>query len=179
MAKRGRKRSQVWWAGFGVRAYVDEVSVHLVRYTRQGFPIAARSANVCGDTRWELFLAIELEVLKMLEKPVERRVIGENVVVPRDVKASKEWPLLWDHLTQTTWPDGSPRTTSSLLIFAADGVLKAMLRDREAGLCLWVASPSWGGLLTVLEASLGDPGAEWRLDRQLPGQQAKRTKRTS
>jgi len=87
---------------------------------------------------------------------------------------AKKHPLLWSYLTQTAWEDGTARLTSSLLIFSDDGTLKGMLRDREAGLCLWVAGATFGGLLEALEGSLGDPRADWRQDRQQAGQTAKR-----
>lgn len=115
----------------------------------------------------------------MLEKPANRKVAGISAELPRDVRAVKEYPLLWDHLSQRKWADGSPRQTSSLMIFEQDGVLKAMLRDKDAGLCLWVASKSLYGVLGALEAALGDPEAEWRVDRQAEGQQAKRVKKGS
>jgi hypothetical protein len=85
-----------------------------------------------------------------------------------------EYPLLWSYLTQNKWEDGTPRQTASILIFSDDGILKGMLRDREAGLCLWVAGATMDGLFVALEGSVGDPRADWRQDRQMAGQTAKR-----
>lgn len=115
----------------------------------------------------------------MLEKQPERRVadaVGRRVI---DVRWAKEYPTLLDHLTQVEWSDGSKRQTSSLLVFADGGVCKAMLRDREAALCLWVACETVSGVFGVLEAALCDPRAEWRVDRQQDGQQASRRRRGS
>lgn len=113
----------------------------------------------------------------MLRKPSERRVQGQQVgSVERDEIATL-CPTLWEYMTATTWDDGSARLPSSLLLFAQDGMLKGMLRDRDAGLCLWVAGSSISGLLGVLEAALLDPQTEWRVDRQQPGQTASRKKR--
>jgi hypothetical protein len=86
-------------------------------------------------------------------------------------------PVLWDFLTSYEYLGGEARHPGSLLIFEQDGVLKAMLRDRDDGTCLWVAARGLSALLAVLEASLCDPAADWRLDRKGPGDQASRVKR--
>jgi hypothetical protein len=91
-----------------------------------------------------------------------------------DKEFASVYPVLWSYLSQCQWEDGTARDTSSLLIFAQDGILKAMLRDRDAGLCLWGSAPTVGGLFEVLEGMLSDPKADWRQDRQQPGQTAKR-----
>jgi len=97
------------------------------------------------------------------------------------VVTDPEWavlyPMLFDHLTQTVWPDNTVRQTSSLSLFADGGMVKAVLKDREAGLCLWAASKSFQELFGVIESLLQDPAAEWRHDRQLPGQKATRVKK--
>lgn len=113
-----------------------------------------------------------------MKKPsAERRVVGVSPMLVKDERYEKKCPTLWQHLTSLTWDDGSVRQTSSLLIFAGDGLLKAMLRDREASLCLWVAADGIEKLLLVMEAALNDPQAEWRVDRAAEGQQASRVKR--
>jgi len=96
-----------------------------------------------------------------------------------DPAFANPYPILWSYLTQMKWEDGSPRQTSSLLIFADDGVLKAMLRDREVGLCLWVAGATVQGLWDALEGALTDPRADWRADRKFEGDPAKRQRRKS
>lgn len=102
---------------------------------------------------------------------------GSGPRVLTDPGFGGDFPLLWSYLTQNKWEDGTPRLTASLLVFADDGVLKAMLRDREAGLCLWVAGATVWGLFEALEGSLGDPRADWRQDRKGPGDTAKRTQK--
>lgn len=102
---------------------------------------------------------------------------GAEPRVLTDPAFAEMYPILWSYLTQTKWEDGSARTPSSVLFFAQDGILKGMLRDRDAGLCLWVASATWSGLLDALEGALSDPRADWRVDRQAEGQQAQRVRR--
>lgn len=163
----------------GVAVYRLGDWIHLVRYSRRGYPLDGASYLVGSDAPAAWLETVEVGVESMLQKPANRKVAGVSAELPKDVRAVKEYPLLWDHLSQRKWEDGTPRQTSSVMLFEQDGVLKGMLRDKDAGLCLWVASKSLYGVLGALEAALSDPEAEWRVDRQAEGQQAKRVKKAS
>lgn len=113
----------------------------------------------------------------MLKKGSERRVADAPGRVMSDPEAAKRWPLLLAYLTQDKWDDNTPRQPSSLLLFGDGGLIKLMLRDRDAALCCWVACPTLSDGFDAMEAALGDPGTDWRVDRQQPGQAAKRVKR--
>lgn len=115
--------------------------------------------------------------MSLLKRGDQRRVGGASgsLIEPDDFSA--RYPVLWSHLTQVAWEDGQARETSNLLVFCQDGMLKAMLRDREHGLCFWTAAGSLGRLFEALEAGLCDPQAEWRVDRQREGQAAKRVRK--
>lgn len=65
----------------------------------------------------------------------------------------------------------------SLTIFAADGVWKVILRDKQEGLALWIASKTFSGWVGVLEKALSDPETQWRRDRFSGAEQASRTRR--
>lgn len=86
--------------------------------------------------------------------------------------------LLADHLALTAFEGEGPgsRLVSSLLIFADDGVWKAMLKDKNAGKCLWIASPSLLDIFAVMDESLGSPNAIWRDDRHAGHETARRNK---
>lgn len=113
-----------------------------------------------------------------VKKPEGRKVAG----IAGQVAEVDEWaiayPLLFEHMTAVKWDDGTSRQTSSLTLFQQDGVVKAILKDKEAGLCLWVASPGVGTLFPVLEAALASSETEWRVDRHQGGESAKRVKRS-
>lgn len=94
--------------------------------------------------------------------------------MPEDPTLKALHPNLWDHLYQTKWDDGSPRETSSMLFFAQDGMLKACIKDKANGLCLWVSARSMGALIDAVEAALADPGSDWRVDRQFGEKTASR-----
>jgi hypothetical protein len=125
---------------------------------------------LCSEPR----TVVEEWAMTLLRKG-DKRVGGGSVLVD----ASQDplvlaYPVLWAFLTQTAWEDGSQRQPGSLLMFTQDGMMKCMLRDREDGTCLWVAGRGLTHLLDVAEGSLCDPGADWRVDRQQPGQKAQR-----
>jgi len=117
-------------------------------------------------------------VIEMLKKSdVAARSVTGSALVP-DPVAEENWPTLWSHLTQSKWEDGSPRPTSSFLVFEQDGILKVMVRDKSAGQCLWLACHRLSDLLAAVELGLTDPSADWRIDRQKEGDLAKRVKKS-
>jgi len=115
--------------------------------------------------------------MAMLSRKMDRKVQGLGATPVDPCELALQVPTLYDYLGQTAWPDGTVRQTSSLLLFQQDGMFKGMLKDTECGLCLWIAGKSLTGLLASLEAALNDPNAEWRVDRQVTGQVARRVKK--
>jgi len=81
-------------------------------------------------------------------------------------EGTSDWPTLWptlvEYLSQTTWDDGSPRETSTMLLFREDGSWKACLNDRAMGRTGWASSSSPEGTLQALEDALRDDRMEWR-----------------
>lgn len=71
-------------------------------------------------------------------------------------------PALREHLCDTQWADGSPRQTSTLLIFAEDGCWKCCLTDRASERSTWVSARTLGGLFQSLGERLQSDTAEWR-----------------
>lgn len=91
-----------------------------------------------------------------------------------DGRFQKQYPLLWEHLTQAVWDDGTARVTSGITFFTQDGMFKALLKDNDAGLCLWITAPGFFDTLAALEMALGSPSADWRVDRKKGGGVAKK-----
>lgn len=86
--------------------------------------------------------------------------------------------LLADQLALTAY-EGEPvgsRQTGSILLFPDAGVWKGMLKDKNVGKCLWVASESLLDIFAVLEGALADPVAVWRDDRHAGHETARRNK---
>ncbi len=78
---------------------------------------------------------------------------------------SQEFPSLFEHLSDTTFDDGSERETSTVLLFVDGGQWKACLHDRQEGLSLWVSGATYGDVMSALEADLAAGGGSWRSDR--------------
>lgn len=166
--------TQSWWYQRGVRGWVAGDRVYLFRLGWTGIPVESVVLNVLWCDRHQVRALIEGEAMSMLRKREERKVMGEALELLADLEAEKRWPALWEHLTAGTYPDGSKRERSSLTVFYQDGSIRGMLRDKDQKLCLWATCKSLFGLLDALEAGANDPDAEWRDDRQAPGQQAHR-----
>jgi len=78
---------------------------------------------------------------------------------------AEHWPVLVEFLNLQKFVDGSPRLTGTLLVFVQDGMLKAMLKDREEGLIGFKSYDSLDGLLDALENDLRDDLVDWRKER--------------
>lgn len=89
----------------------------------------------------------------------------------------KNFPLLAEHLTHTTYSDGTSRQTSTLLIFTSDGVWKAMLKDRAEKLCCFVTAEDFDSVLMALEDAVSDPATVWRVDNWDSGGPSTRKKK--
>lgn len=80
-----------------------------------------------------------------------------------DVRA---FPALAEFLAASTWEDGAPRVTGSMLLFFESGRWKACLSDREQGLVAFLTLPSLSSALSCAEEALRDQGLEWRAKRE-------------
>lgn len=163
-----------WWYQRGVRGYVAGERVYLFRIGWTGIPEYSSWINVMWCDREQVRALVEGEAMSMLRKREDRKVLGEERSPLLDHEASKRWPAIWEHLTAGEYPDGTKRERSSLTVFYQDHSIRGMIRDKDQKLCLWATSTSLFGLLDAIEAGCNDPDAEWRDDRQAPGQQAHR-----
>lgn len=167
---------RAWWLDKGIRTFVTNEYIWLIRYTRQGFPLSSSVVDLFWCDREQALAVIEGEMESMLRKREERRVLGDEATGTNDPQWEKTYPNLWEFVTAGRYSDGSPRVQGSLLIFFQDGQVKGMLRDKDQGLCLWATAKGCSQLLELIETMLDDPEAEWRIDRQAEGDKAKRRK---
>jgi hypothetical protein len=72
------------------------------------------------------------------------------------------FPAVTSMVVCESFPDGSPRATSSVTLFWHDGSLKACLNDKDADLTAWVSADTLEGLLEALEKGLQVDGLDWR-----------------
>jgi hypothetical protein len=154
-----------WWCERGVTVWLRNGLLHFVRYARNGHPIDALQLAAAGADGRGLLALVEGGSAEMLDKPkgYDDDQLGDRPLV--DARAVREIPAIWFWLTATSWKDGTPKQRGRLSVFYEDGILKAMMKDRDRGKCCWVAGTSWHGLLGALEAALVDPEHRWRPDR--------------
>lgn len=79
------------------------------------------------------------------------------------------YPAVLMELSCLEFEDGEPREPSSLLIFAQDGLLKGMLRDKSNDRVAFVSGVSLEGVLEALEKGLTRSELDWRRDKPSGG----------
>lgn len=103
------------------------------------------------------------EIVMAIVKKVQPNAAVDTEMVKDD---GCVWPAtfpgLFEYLTSTRWPDGSPRQTATLMITMDDGTFKGCLNDRANSRSAWVSSRSPTGVLHVLEERLQEDSLEWR-----------------
>lgn len=101
-----------------------------------------------------------------------KRVVPGNGTVPAAIGGSpgvfeKNHPALAEYLTLGEWEPGVVRQTSSLLIFCDEGVVKAMLNDRDGARIAFVAAGGITEVLKAVERGLVGSTLDWRPDRKV------------
>jgi hypothetical protein len=100
---------------------------------------------------------------------LSRRPVGSEELNGRSVAGGGSWvlpyPALIEYLTASSWPDGQPRETATLLIFCEQSSWKVCLHDRSNSLKTWMTADDPATLLELLEAALATDKASWRKDR--------------
>lgn len=79
------------------------------------------------------------------------------------------YPTLHEWMSTQTWEDGTARATTTLFLFVDQGVLKAMLKDRDAGQVAFASAEALDDLLGHLEERLKAGTVEWKVDRPPAG----------
>lgn len=93
-------------------------------------------------------------------KPGERTGPVEPVFNDADFKAT--YPQTTDHLAAVRYEDGSPRVTSTLLIFCDTGILRVCLNDRDNNRSVFFTGETVEAALTSMENALAEGTVEWR-----------------
>lgn len=87
-------------------------------------------------------------------------------VAAEDVELEGRCPLLFSLLTCTSPEKGRTRRVCTMSVFAADGVWKASLNERDRELVLWASSDALASLPDALEAQLALDPIPWRSSSQ-------------
>lgn len=87
---------------------------------------------------------------------------GQAVFVDAKTFLDGEYPLLAAHMGDPIYDDGTPRLTSTLLIFAEQGLWKACLSCRDTEEVAFVSASCVRDLLLKLEDGLEADELDWR-----------------
>lgn len=110
----------------------------------------------------------------MLTRDAAAKRKGSEAGRLHDPVFQKKYPILYDYLTQVAWDNGDPRELSSLAIYPSPGIIRVFLRDPATGYCCWISCCQLSEVYEAVEAALGDPNHEWRVDRREKGDVASR-----
>lgn len=97
-----------------------------------------------------------------LKKPMSKVADLPEGVTCADPAWSSRWPLLSSHLFDLKYEDGTPRSTSTLMILGEHSVVKACLNDREEARSAWVSGRTVDEALGALEVGLMQDSLDWR-----------------
>ena len=102
-----------------------------------------------------------------MRKPTQGKATVPGKMSLEGCDMEKQYPTLFEMITEQRWDSGEERRTSTLLIFLEDGLLKACVNDRALNCSLFLAGDSLAGLLSGVEAALRDGTAVWRPHRRV------------
>jgi hypothetical protein len=90
---------------------------------------------------------------------------SDKIQAFKDEAFDKAYPTLSAFLCATVDENGKSRITSTLNFFVENGTCKAGLRERNAGLSLWVSAPGILEVFGALEIALTQPVIDWRVSQ--------------
>jgi hypothetical protein len=111
--------------------------------------------------------------MSVLRKRDQRLSAGSGEPATGSCSIMSSLPGLMEMLLSQTYPDGSRRVPSTLLLFVDGGMVKACLNDRDQGLAAWSSGDSVTTCLQAMEKALVGDTLEWRVQA---GGQSKRRK---
>ena len=103
---------------------------------------------------------------------LHRRVQADKSGAPSPLRAERAggyWTNLPDvvsFLSALTWPDGSPRATGTVMLFAEGGCWKAWVHDRDAAMGMFASAGTLLDLMEVVDEAVREGTGDWRPDRK-------------
>lgn len=126
------------------------------------------------DIHWVPSAASRREACVALKK-IQQALHSPGSSTPGHVDAGV-WPSLLEYLSVSSYPDGSPRQTSSLIVLADGNAWKVCLSDKDNGRVLWKSGPTLQEALESVELALmADDPADWRRSAEATGAKRKRS----
>lgn len=103
---------------------------------------------------------------EMLQRPKPGEKSGPVEKAFADAHFSKQYPYLHAMLTSQKYEDGTPRITSTLLIFSDNGVLRFCLNDRDNNRSAFFTDSTFEWILEKVEQSVAMGTVEWKTKGQ-------------
>jgi len=108
--------------------------------------------------------------LRSLDMAIRRRnAFTEQAAAPAAAEPcslGKALPNLLDHITATTYEDGSARAPGSVTIFiGTDGHLRLCVNDKDTGEAAFVTAMNLSDLLKRADEGIGSGALDWRKGR--------------
>jgi len=111
--------------------------------------------DILDRTRRELFM-------KKRENTKTSGPNGDLLQAMEDSDFGARWPLLYEHLVDLFWSDGTHRVTSTIVIFAEDGWCKMCLNNRAEASIAFVTARTVTACFDELEQGLREEQIDWR-----------------
>jgi len=153
-----------WVYGVHVRGYqTDTMEISYVVYVRSWSGSVLCTTHFIREW-WDHLMAEKKQEVhrSYVQKALGAKAPSGKGAAASDATLASSCPALHEFLTLSQLPDGTARTTSTLLVFSESGLWKACLCERDAGLNLWATAESLQGLWDELEARLTAPAVDWR-----------------
>lgn len=114
-----------------------------------------------------------LEEEFMLRRPRPGERTGPQELVFNDTDFKATYPHLTDHLAGLKYDDGTPRVTSTLLVFCESGVLRVCVNDRDNQRSVFFTGETVEAALMAAESAIATNTAEWKTRGTYGGSQGK------
>lgn len=98
-----------------------------------------------------------------LDRPKPGELTSRNDPPFVDRNFARDYPTLNEMLTATQYGDNQPRTTSTLLIFVENGILRFCLNDRDNSRSAFFTAETFSDALAAIDAALLSNRVEWRM----------------
>jgi hypothetical protein len=104
----------------------------------------------------------EALIMGVLDKIMSGTAKPGVPVAMADEDFRKRYPGLVELMTASTYPDGSSRLPSAIVLFYEDGLFKGSVSDKSSESALWATGASLSAFLKTLEARVGEERPDWR-----------------
>jgi hypothetical protein len=167
------------WRSCWARFFAGPSGVTVQVHTKKGgfaYGGIVAEASLWNDMSYAQKEDFVLSFLRQVRRPDGPLGAGGVATDPDWVR---DYPAIHEYVTTGANPDGSPRRTSTLTVFAEHGSFKVYLNERDSGASLCSSGSTVGEALTALEVMLEGESPPWRFSDRQPAANGRRGRRGS